>query len=247
MRNRGQQFLKEFMKHCTGFESLRLLKYFSDWKTSLDSDFSLVDNKVPWITFEAIDFLDKAIGDRSRVFEYGGGASTLYFLSKGASVFTVEHDKKWLDLLYRRVRYENFDNNWTVVHVQPEPISTPFDEALAADPNLYFSLDKKFAGYSFQRYASQIDGHRDHSFDLVVIDGRARPSCIKHAASKVRVGGFLIVDNTERTYYITNLTKSHLNGYKILLNNFSPSPCSLEFTRTTIWQKVAPSTRCAPQ
>jgi hypothetical protein len=238
MLNQEKRFLKEFLKHFAGLDSIKAFKYFPDWKKSLNTDFSLLEKKIPWMSYEAIAFLDTFIGDQSCVFEYGGGASTLYFLSKGARVFTVEHDDRWLDLLHERVHNGRFDEHWTAFHAKPEMGTTPFDEALVSDPDLYFSLDKNYAGFSFQRYASCIDEHRDQCFDLVVIDGRARPSCLKHAAKKVRVGGCLIIDNTERAYYVTNLTKPYLDGYKVVLNNFGPSPCCLEFTRTTIWQKV---------
>jgi hypothetical protein len=241
------RFLREFIKHFTEFGSIKNFKYFPDWKKSLTSDFSLVETKTPWINYEAIEFLDRFIGNQSHVFEYGGGASTLYFLSKGARVFTVEHDEKWLDILHNHVHDSSFHGNWTAIRAKPEISTKPVDEALVSDPDMYFSLDKSFAGFTFRDYASRIDEYRDECFDLVVIDGRSRPSCIKHAAKKVSVGGYLIVDNTERAYYVTDLTMPYLDGYKLVLNNFGPSPCSLEFTRTTIWQKMSASNtaRCA--
>lgn len=56
---------------------------------------------LPWITDGATDFIDTFINERTkqgletRVFEFGSGNSTLYFLEKGCSVVSVEHDHEW--------------------------------------------------------------------------------------------------------------------------------------------------------
>jgi tRNA A58 N-methylase Trm61 len=58
---------------------------------------------LPWITDGATDFIDNFINERTRqgletrVFEFGSGNSTLYFLAKGCSVVSVEHDFEWAE------------------------------------------------------------------------------------------------------------------------------------------------------
>lgn len=237
MLNHEKGFIREVLKHWNDSSFIGVFRHYFKWKESLDADFSLINEQLPWINYEAIDFLSEFISEQSRVFEYGGGASTLYFLNKGARVYTVEHDDKWLDILRNRVERGKFSSQWTAIQVRPEPSSIPFHQSLVFDPNLYFSLDSQFSGFNFRRYASSIDEHENGWFDLVVIDGRARPSCIKHAVKKVRIGGCLIIDNTERDYYITGLTQPYLDCYKVILNKFGPSPCSQDFTRTTIFER----------
>jgi FkbM family methyltransferase len=57
---------------------------------------------LPWITDGATEFIDNFIADRKaakgavKVFEFGCGNSTLYFLSRGCVVRSVEHDEDWL-------------------------------------------------------------------------------------------------------------------------------------------------------
>ena len=51
--------------------------------------------RVPWLPFALVDELTGAVGSGTRVFEYGGGGSTLWFLDRGAQVITVEHDDAW--------------------------------------------------------------------------------------------------------------------------------------------------------
>ncbi len=55
---------------------------------------------------------------------------------------------------------------------------------------------------SFEKYVRSIDRFIDKSLDLVIIDGRARLSCITHALKKIRPGGYLMLDDSERERYI---------------------------------------------
>jgi hypothetical protein len=41
-----------------------------------------------------------------------------------------------------------------------------------------------------------IDIHPDHTFDLVLVDGRVRTECMQHAIPKIRPGGHLMLDNS---------------------------------------------------
>ena len=50
-------------------------------------------------------------------------------------------------------------------------------------------------------YASVIDRFPDGYFGLVFVDGRSRPSCVKHSIPKIKSGGFLILDDADRNYY----------------------------------------------
>ena len=75
------------------------LKYFFQWQKSLQPGSTSVIDEQPWITFDAIRFLQKAVTIQSKVFEYGGGGSTLFFVKRAGEVITVEHDKEWSKIL----------------------------------------------------------------------------------------------------------------------------------------------------
>lgn len=47
-------------------------------------------------------------------------------------------------------------------------------------------------------YASVIEHFPDESFDYIHVDGLKRNDCVKRAISKLRTGGFLILDDSER-------------------------------------------------
>ncbi len=164
------------------------------WLRSLQAGY-LLTAPSPWLSFDAIDYLSSIIHTGSRVFEYGSGGSTLYWLSLGADCVSVEHDAEWYELVAPRLRqYANVDYRL----VPPDSDSPPCPDQ--ADPDCYRS--EASGEYSFKCYVTQIDPFADQSFDLVVVDGRARPSCIMHGARKVKQGGILVLDNADRDYYL---------------------------------------------
>lgn len=50
---------------------------------------------VPWFTYPAIDFLDTVIDENWKVFEWGGGYSTIWWANKVRLVTAIENDGKW--------------------------------------------------------------------------------------------------------------------------------------------------------
>jgi hypothetical protein len=158
----------------------------------------LLEEPSPWMTFDAIQVLDDHLRPGMRVFEYGSGGSTLFWAKKEATVVSVEHDPLWFGSVHDRLKSSSAVDYRLV---EPEPGVLASDGA-PGDPLAYASDDERFRGSNFKRYVSQIDQFPEASFDLVSIDGRARPSCIMHAAPKVKPGGILVLDNAERPYYL---------------------------------------------
>ncbi len=54
---------------------------------------------LPWISWRAIDYLNHFIRPGLRVFEWGGGGSTIYWLRKGCHVTTVESNPQWFEAI----------------------------------------------------------------------------------------------------------------------------------------------------
>lgn len=50
---------------------------------------------IPWITYAAISFLENRLNKEISVFEYGTGASTLWWANRVKNVISIEHDKSW--------------------------------------------------------------------------------------------------------------------------------------------------------
>lgn len=228
-------FLRQLWTHWRGSATLRNFRHFSDWRESLRSNRTPLDDARPWITFDAIEFLNGYLEPSHRVFEYGGGGSTLFFLERCQSLITVEHDKSWFDLLKQRVG-GNFCDKWESHLIQADAgdlCGTP-DKS---DPLHYSSGGFGNEGINFKRYACAIDKFENASFDAILIDGRSRPACIQHAIPKLRQGGLLILDNVERDYYLAGKTRLALQGYTLLLSTKGASPYGWQFTQTNIWRK----------
>ncbi len=179
------------------------------WLRSQQRDY-LLNTPCPWLVFDAILALRAQMRPDMRVFEYGSGGSTLFWLANQATqVVSIEHNPEWFRVVSERVRGKSAID---IRLVLPEALEQPDHRHDPADPALYQSDDEEFRGCSFQKYASQIDAFPDESFDVLLVDGRARPSCIAHGAAKVKVGGMLILDNAERAYYLDK-TQQHLRSF----------------------------------
>ena len=190
--------------------------------------------KTPWLTFSAIHYLDSYLNPQMKIFEYGGGGSSLYFLERSGEVVSVEHHPEWFAALNKNMGGENAAK-WKGNLVEPDAQS-PVGKQIG-NPDDYYSSDPTFSEQTFRTYASFIDRFPDEYFDVVLIDGRARPSCLSHSLSKVRRNGLLILDNAERDYYL-NWVTSQLDNYTLVQDWFGPTPYSQWFSQTNIWKRV---------
>jgi hypothetical protein len=181
-------------------------KHVFRWLRSLRKDY-LFKKKQPWLVFDVIDVLNSLPLEGNTVFEYGSGGSTLFWLRHGAHLTSIEHDQTWYHTL--RGQYLS-DAALDYRLIQPQYIG--HQNLDPADPDLYASSDELFSHHSFRNYCSQIDEFPNNYFDLILIDGRARPSCIKHAHKKVRIGGLLVLDNSDREYYL-RMTSTFLRDF----------------------------------
>jgi hypothetical protein len=235
MNSRLRFYYHQIKANKSSKNSIQQLKYFFKWKKSLEPHCSSVKDEQPWTTFEFIDFCKKKLNKQSRVFEYGGGGSSLFFIKRVKELITIEHDKEWFDVLSSIIAKRNY-SNWKGMYIQPEK-GDLLDNPDIADPDHYSSDDKYSSGFNFFNYASSIDNFDDNYFDLVLIDGRSRPSCIKHSMPKIKKGGYLVLDNSDRHYYLSLSKKIMEPDFIIKIDNFGATPYSDVFTKTSVWQK----------
>lgn len=226
-----------WLEHSPRCSPLALLLGYSAWKHSVSCGENTVQLRLPWINFPAIDLLTKSLRPGARVFEYGCGGSTLFFLDRGLQVVSVEHEEAWLRRVGDLVGGGGEGSaDWCGLLRLPLACAGMPSPQDLADVKGYRSASRRFALFSFEDYAGAIDEFPDAHFDLVLVDGRARPSCARHAAGKVRPGGLLLLDNTERPYYLER-TPECLPGWRKALDCFGPTPTQRQFTRCTVWQR----------
>lgn len=220
-------------KYPDQFNLLNLVSTFPVWLRTLQCEWEVINEKIPWITFSAIDFLKKNITTEMRVFEYGSGGSTLFFASRTQEGVSVEHDLKWYKKISNILEKNSFQN-WQIYLVEPEIRS---DKPNPTDLNNYASSDGQYEGQFFQKYVTFIDRFPDEYLDLILIDGRSRPSCFKHAVPKIKPGGYIVWDNTDRLHYQMAMSMAPAD---FIFRDFpGPSPCVTFFTRTSIWQRLS--------
>ena len=230
-------YLNQIKVNKVNGATLKQLKHFFRWKRSLQPESSSIRDQQPWITFDAINFLNAKVTSESSVFEFGGGGSTLFFVKRAKEVFTVEHDAEWFNNV-RTIINESGSRYWQGYLIQPEPgkiVNCP----LLSAPDHYTSEAEVFKDYNFRKYASKIDEFDDAYFHVILVDGRSRPSCMKHSIPKLRKGGYLVLDNSDRDYYISGLQETLARDFIVVLDNTGASPYSGIFTKTTIWRKTA--------
>jgi predicted O-methyltransferase YrrM len=184
-------------------------RYLLEWIRSIREGYFL-DKPSPWLTFDSIGFIRERMQEGMKVFEYGSGGSTLFWLSLGATCVTVEHDADWFAALKKHL---NSSDRVDYRFVPPERNEKREGTDDPEDPECYISNATRYKDCQFYHYVSQIDEFPDGFFDLILIDGRARPSCIKHSVKKIRINGALIIDNTERPYYLTK-AKAYLHNFE---------------------------------
>lgn len=201
------------------------------WLRSRRPDY-LLKQRVPWLVFQAIDHLAAFELKGRRVFEYGSGGSTLFWQTRGASVVSVEHDPTWFAAVRSRLAAAPAVDYRLI---EPQPGSS-LQASDPSDPNAYLTTDERWRDASFRRYVTAIEEFADGSFDIVLVDGRARPSCIKHGAPKVALGGVLILDDSQRPYYLAE-TRGFLKGF-VEERFFGPSLAAPVMSATSIFTKL---------
>jgi FkbM family methyltransferase len=226
------QLHKDHRPHFS-FEALWAL--YPAWIESLQTGANSLADRRPWINFDAAAALHERVNSSSRVFEYGCGGSTLFFADRVGELVSVEHDPGWFKQVQEKM-CERTDYRWVPHLVPPTPIGV-VSSLPPSDPDAYASTDINYSDLSFRDYAASIDAYEDNSFDLVLIDGRARPSCFKHAIHKVKFGGTIILDNAERPQYAYVEEAAQALGFEVE-EFWGPGPYNLYFWRTLLLRKV---------
>lgn len=191
------------------------------------------------------NWLELNIKPHWKVFEWGAGSSTIYWALRVTEIISVEHSPGWRDRVLGKLRKNNLTN--CILHFITQddlPLKQHMKKKrggryseLIEDPTKYLSRHSLTG--NFKSYVKIIDEYPDEYFNLVFIDGRARPSCIKHAIPKIRPGGYLMLDNSERSLY--NLATQLMKNWKKTLFYSSDCPEWTKGTKhawaTTVWIK----------
>ncbi len=150
---------------------------------------------VPWWTYGAIDAVEQWLDARAapvRAFEWGSGASTIWLAKRVDSVDSVEHHRGFGEMMQAELAdlASARASHVELTVIEPVPSETP----------TVGSKKEGMSGLDFTDYVGRID-EVGGSFDLIVIDGRAREACLTAALPHLTDGGIVVFDNTQRRRY----------------------------------------------
>ncbi|MDX2082869.1 MAG: hypothetical protein SFV53_02655 [Rickettsiales bacterium] len=177
------------------------------WKKSFLDGFSQDENgeAIPWMTYGAIDFLKNNLNKNQQVFEFGCGASTLFFANKVKKVVGIETNFRWFEIIQSKL----FDIN-------KKAEITLMTNGL--ENNLYQNFAKDYK----------------EKFDFIIIDSLKRFECAVNSIKALKPNGAIILDDSQRQNYKKIFDFFAANNFK-KLDFFGIAPGQLIPKNTTIF------------
>ena len=132
-------------------------------------------DQTPWLIPGAVQALEGMIPPDASGWEWGSGGSTVWLARRMRDLVSVEHDGEWVATVQERLRHFGLGNV----------------------TQLYIRKGDCY----YWAYADAILSAPDGAFDVVLVDGRNRPRCLVNALAKMRRGGVLVLDDSQRLPY----------------------------------------------
>jgi hypothetical protein len=124
---------------------------------------------LPWLTPQAIEFIQGWLLPDHCGLEFGSGRSTIWFAGRSRFLTSVEHDPAWFSRVSEQIRQQKLEN----VNYLLRPVVQEGDSEYAA-------VARHFS---------------DCTLDYILVDGVERSACALRSLSPLRAGGILIIDN----------------------------------------------------
>lgn len=163
--------------------------YSAKKRSSVDS----LGRPIPWYTYPTIEYLDNIDIKDLRVLEYGSGNSSIYYLNRGAIVFSVEDDKSWFNQVSK-----NSTERHTYIFSDQENDYIERSEIFTSDIVVIDgSYRVKCADYVLQ----------------TILNGKASPSLIIFDNSDWHPSSIARLDNELRWHRVDFCGFGPINGY----------------------------------
>ena len=176
------------------------------------------DGITPWMTFPAIAFLKDIVSDKTKVFEYGCGYSSIFFNARANETISVEHNIEWMNKVKENLPdaqihlvEANAEIDGSVKHIVDDFIQN-FPQVITE--NREHDIMHGLVNDEFGGYASTIAKYPKGYFDIIVLDGMARSLSGVFAVEYANEDSVIVLDNSDRWHY--NHLQQHLidKGYK---------------------------------
>lgn len=185
------------------------------------------NNPTPWLSPGATMFFDDWLTKEKVGAEFGSGISTVFFAKRSKKVVSIEHFEPWYTKvvdLFKEEGLTNIDYRFIEV-IKGEDENQSIPDKIKP----YFEDSKSFdIKWEFEKYFSVLQDFDDEYFDYVLVDGRARPECVFYSIDKLKSGGLMVLDNSERSRYSIVFNA---------LSDWESYTTSSGLTDTTFWVK----------
>lgn len=134
-------------------------------------------------------FLFDALTPETDMLEYGSGDGTRELISRVRSLVSIEHDPKWF-MRTKEGLFAQFpvDTKWNIYHYPP---SMPYDETRDGDGSLC---------QFFDYVTAPVAARSAYTYDVILIDGRARVACALVCPLLLRNNGRVFIHDWPRDY-----------------------------------------------
>lgn len=158
----------------------------------------------PWINRKAIDFLEKYLKKDMTIAEFGSGSSTRWFANRVKKLVSIENSERWYEVVKEDIRYYN-----NIDYLLVELICNQ------GPPYQVIDNEKKR-----ETYVNILNSeYQGELFDAIIIDGRLRNKSIIASHLKLKDGGLLLLDNSDRAFYRDACDLIDSLGYKKTVDN----------------------------
>jgi len=182
------------------------------WFHSLSGESRDSSGPVPWITYPAAAMLSRIIRPDFKVFEFGCGASTIWWSKRIQEVVAVDHNRQWVQTVRACAPQAIVKYRAMNCPIEPVIMDEFFQKnySLPTSGNITHDVLHGLLCREFTGYASEILNYPRGYFDLVVVDGMARVLTAWLAARQLGSNGIILFDNSERWQYNA--------GYQLLVD-----------------------------
>lgn len=185
-----------------------------------------LENIYPWFSFPSLDYLNKHISPDMHVLEFGCGCSTIWWAQRVSRVTSIERSTYWISEVSQAL------SRHAMVNVELVPF---FEFAGTTEEEIQSGVEPITLAPIVQRYIST-GLENTELYDVVVIDDVFRNEAAAAAISRLKPGGMLVLDDSERPRY--SPTFDLLKRMDWSFASFhGATPYHFHEKATTIWHK----------